>query len=153
MIRAVRLLSRTALLLSAWGLLPGGVAPSYSQTSISWDLLGRVEVKYEQDLARNVWWMVANFEEELRAMDGQRIRIRGYLIPTSVSGNMVVVSAFPMASCFFCGGAGPESMIEVFPSQKLRFSTDDFVELEGILHLVERSEGGLYRLTQARISD
>ncbi len=148
MIRTIAVFCRMALV---WSLLPGAATASFGQTSISWDLLGRVEVKYEQDLTRNTWWMVANVEEELRALDGQRIRIRGYLIPTSVSGNMVVVSAFPMASCFFCGGAGPESMVEVFPAEKLRFSTDDFVELEGILHLVERSEGSLYRLTQARI--
>ncbi len=122
-----------------------------AQSMVSWDLLANVEVSYEQDLDHNTWWMEARFNEELRALEGKAIRVRGYLIPATVSGNLVVLSAFPMASCFFCGGAGPESMMEVIPGAKLRFSTDDFVELEGILQLTERSEGSLYQLTRARI--
>lgn len=40
-----------------------------------------------------------------------------------------------MASCFFCGGAGPETIIEVIFKKKPPFKTDQIVEITGILEL------------------
>ncbi|MBS9463948.1 homoserine dehydrogenase [Flagellimonas sp. 389] len=40
-----------------------------------------------------------------------------------------------MASCFFCGAAGPETIIEVNFKEKPPFRTDQIVTVTGILEL------------------
>ena len=40
-----------------------------------------------------------------------------------------------MASCFFCGAAGPETIVEVSFEEKPPFKTDQIVTVTGILQL------------------
>ena len=47
---------------------------------------------------------------------------------------LFVFSAFPYKSCFFCGGAGPETVIEVFSTNGINF-TSEKIEIKGILKL------------------
>ncbi len=60
------------------------------------------------------------FSNEVKKLNGSVITISGYLVPTDLhsSSSAVMISAYPVQSCFFCGGAGPESVIEVYPKQK-----------------------------------
>ena len=48
---------------------------------------------------------------------------------------MFLLSKNPLASCFFCGGAGPETVIEVYFKEKPPYKTDDVVEITGKLQL------------------
>jgi hypothetical protein len=47
-----------------------------------------------------------------------------------------MLSAFPTATCFFCKGAGPESVMEVYPSKPIPFSKNA-VTIKGKLELNE----------------
>ncbi|MBK9933311.1 MAG: hypothetical protein IPP05_04030 [Cytophagaceae bacterium] len=40
-----------------------------------------------------------------------------------------------MASCFFCGGSGPESIVQLNFSKKNRFNTDQVITVKGKLRL------------------
>ena len=40
-----------------------------------------------------------------------------------------------MAACFFCGGAGPETIIEVYFKDTPPFKTDQGIEITGVLEL------------------
>ena len=40
-----------------------------------------------------------------------------------------------MASCFFCGKSGPETIIQVFFSKPTNFETDEVVTITGQLKL------------------
>ena len=40
-----------------------------------------------------------------------------------------------MASCFFCGASGPESVVEINFKTRPSFKTDDIVTITGVLVL------------------
>lgn len=55
------------------------------------------------------------FGTKQKALDGKQITISGYMYPLEQKEkqNFFMLSYYPISRCFFCGGAGPQSMIEV----------------------------------------
>jgi hypothetical protein len=48
----------------------------------------------------------------------------------------IILSKVPYSACFFCGGAGPESVVEVYFTDKHpRFKADQVIKVTGILRL------------------
>jgi hypothetical protein len=100
------------------------------------------------------------FTPEIRKYAGKEIEIQGYILPHDITkmgggktndGSMFIFSAYPAATCFYCGGAGPESVIEVYPAAGIPFSKQ-MVTLKGKLELNETDYLQLaYKLKQARI--
>lgn len=125
---------------------------SQAQHPITWDLLSEVEVEYQQDTIHNTWQMLPTYSEALLQQDQTDIQISGYVIPTDLTGGTFVLSAFPFSSCFFCGGAGPESVIELNLSRSQSFSTDQFATFTGKIRLQRQPDGFLYVLENARRS-
>ena len=121
----------------------------FGQERITWRILEGVDVQYQQDMLHNVWAMTPKFQEEVLDLDGRSVIIKGYALPTSVTGGSYILSAFPFSSCFFCGGAGPESVMEIRLDKKDRFTTDELVELEGILRVQQQPDQLLYVLDHA----
>lgn len=85
-------------------------------------------------------------------MDGKVVQIRGYIIPVDVVQDYYVLSANPYSSCFFCGQAGPESVMEIQLKKsydglrmdkivtfkgKLRLNADDIYQLNYVLEDAE----------------
>ncbi|MEM6963324.1 MAG: DUF3299 domain-containing protein, partial [Bacteroidota bacterium] len=63
-----------------------------------------------------------------------------------------VLSKNPNSSCFFCGGAGPETVLELElkPSAIERYEVDDLKTFKGILKLNKINDKHLtYLLTDA----
>ena len=57
----------------------------------------------------------------------------------------VKISMNPFSSCFFCGNAGPETVIElIFKDPQSKFLTDQFILVKGILRLNRYSTGGFF---------
>jgi hypothetical protein len=113
---------------------------------VSWQDLTSVEVEY-RDYA-----LTARFPEKVRALDGQRIRLAGFMTPLDNSENQrhFVISSQP-PHCFFHFLAGPASVAEIMAPEGVRFSYDPII-LSGTLEIFESSELGiLYRLTDARL--
>ena len=52
----------------------------------------------------------------MRSLDGTEIVVKGYIIPLTgkVAQTEFMFSAYPYDMCFFCGKAGPETVMEVF---------------------------------------
>ena len=79
--------------------------------------------------------------------------IEGYLIPieAGVSSTSFLFSLYPYQNCFFCGGAGIETMIEVESEEPITY-TDKAIKLKGILLLNKNPEVTfLYGLKKASI--
>ena len=59
------------------------------------------------------------------------------MIPLDPMGISYVLSQNPNSSCFFCGGAGPETVLELElkPSAIKRYEVDSVVEFKGVLKL------------------
>ncbi len=94
------------------------------------------------------------FGREARKLNGQTVTIRGYYLPIEVSGvNTFAFSAYPMSSCYFCGGAGPETVMEVKSTKKLFYSAKPIL-LKGTLRLnADDIEHLMYRLEDAERVD
>jgi hypothetical protein len=76
------------------------------------------------------------FSGKLKSYDGRKITLKGYIVPMNeVNGKpTMMLSSLPFNVCYFCGGAGPETVVEVETSQQIKFTTKQ-IRLEGILLL------------------
>jgi hypothetical protein len=127
---------------------------SYSQKSVRWEDLSSVSFKevYNNDLGAYV--MVPTFSDDIKALEGQDIIIKGHVIPMDISANDYVLSANPFASCFFCGNSGPETVMQLKLKAKNTFQTDEYKSFRGILRLNSDDIYSLnYILEKARLAD
>lgn len=116
-----------------------------------WHILGQVTYtkKYDDLLGFKV--DVPVFSKEVKALEGKTITIRGYIIPVEgYKGHKeFVFSAYPYNMCFFCGGAGPETVMEVQAKSPITYTTEA-ITLRGVLHLNDSDINRLmYLLTDA----
>jgi len=105
-------------------------------TKIDWQFLAKVKwnEKYFPKYEETVYYPV--FSDEVTATDGKLVELSGYVIPVDVEADYYVLSANPFASCFFCGNAGPESVVELqLTSKKNIFRTDERATFTGRLKL------------------
>jgi hypothetical protein len=95
----------------------------------------KFEPRYDEKLGEYIFH--PNFAQDLKALVGKEITIEGYYVPFAPEdGNYIVISKFPMSQCFFCGGAGPESVAEVNFSKELpKLDVDDLITVKGKLKL------------------
>ena len=118
-----------------------------------WKTLGKITFKKEYDELMGFKVDVPVFSKEVEALDGKEITIKGYIIPVEgyKSHTEFVFSAFPYNMCFFCGGAGPETVMEVVASEPVKFSTEA-IKLKGKLHLNSTDINKLiYSLSDAKM--
>ncbi len=74
------------------------------------------------------------FPSWLDKYQNQEIVIQGYLVPVDVEGNQYALSRNAFSSCFFCGNAEPNTVVElVFKERPDNLITDQFVVVKGIL--------------------
>ncbi|MFN8280134.1 MAG: hypothetical protein U0V49_07605 [Saprospiraceae bacterium] len=101
-----------------------------------WPILSGVKYKKVSDplLGYEVDYPV--FNDEIKSIEGRRVKVRGFIVPTNgyKSSREFVLSALPVKSCYFCGGAGPETVIEIRVRQDIPV-TSERVELEGRFRL------------------
>ncbi|WP_416867245.1 MAG: hypothetical protein ACMVP2_07435 [Imperialibacter sp.] len=103
----------------------------------------RFESKYIDE--EKAVFYVPQFGDELLRMEGQKYVIKGFYLPIDLSSEGIVLSRYPMATCYFCGEAGPESVMMVFPAKKLEgIKMDDELTFEGTLEL---NDDDVYQLT------
>ena len=104
---------------------------------LTWQTLSDVEFTdvYLEELDAYYW--MPEFGPQVIAAEGKEFHITGYMIPVDVDEDFYVLSRFPFANCFFCGGAGPESVIDLrFPTREKRtYQTDDRLTFRGTLRL------------------
>ena len=125
---------RVFLLLSM--LISSTLLVAQSDAASVWQDLAKVsyEKKYDELLGFKV--DIPVFAKDIQAMEGEMIEISGYIVPVEgyKSHKEFVFSAFPYNMCFFCGGAGPETVMEVTATEPVKYSTDR-ITLRGRLKL------------------
>ena len=104
-----------------------------------WALFAKTkfEAKYNEKAAE--YFLYPVFAPELTTQVGKEISLEGYYMPIDVDGDAyIILSKFPYSQCFFCGGAGPESIAEVtFKVKQEKFTMDQFIRVKGRLKLNE----------------
>jgi len=107
-----------------------------AQSKNLWTTLGKVTFKKQYDEMLGFKVDVPVFADEVRALNGKLVEIKGYIIPVEGYKNQkeFVFSAFPYNMCFFCGGAGPETVMEVFAKESVKYTAEAII-LRGKLEL------------------
>jgi len=105
------------------GTLLSSSAISAQDTNV-WKTLAKITYKKQMDEIMGFNVDVPVFSDDIKALDGKEITIKGYIIPVEgyKSHKEFVFSAFPYNMCFFCGGAGPETVMEVYASEPVKYS-------------------------------
>jgi hypothetical protein len=118
-------------------LVLGGVSVFAQGKVDMWDMFAKTkfEPKYYEKLGEYLF--SPTFPAELKALEGKEVTIEGYYVPFAPEGgNYIILSKFPMSQCFFCGGGGPESIVEVYFAKGIpKFQVDDLVTVKGKLKL------------------
>ncbi len=108
-------------------------AQQANQVKISWKTLQDVRFTemYNKEYQASVYY--PTFGKSVKSLAGQWVQLRGYAIPLDMS--TYVLSAFPLASCFFCGTAGPESVVQLNFTTQPKLRTDQLITVQGKLRL------------------
>ena len=127
------------------------VGVAFAQTD-GWALFAKTKFDAKYNDKAGEYFLYPTFSDELKNMVGKELDMEGYYLPIEVEGDAyIILSKFPFSQCFFCGGAGPESIAEVFFKTKPeKFEPDQFIRVKGKLKLNEKDiEHGNFILDEA----
>lgn len=98
-------------------------------TEITWKLLGQIDfVKKKNPHYGEVMYPMVN--GTLKALQGKKIKATGFIVP--IDSKTYALSKNVFAQCFFCGNAGPETIMGIkFKGSTPRLKTDTYVTMEG----------------------
>ncbi|KAB2814454.1 hypothetical protein [Phaeocystidibacter luteus] len=114
---------------------------SNAQMTLEWTLFTGTGYDIDEDGA----FVNPEYPEALKAWDGKEVLIIGYIVPVDVQLKTYVLSQFPLQQCFFCGNAGPETVIQLFfDSSPPHLLTDQYVILKGKLVLGQAKPGSFF---------
>lgn len=111
---------------------------------LNWELLAQTKFKpISVDSLNGLIVLFPTFPKIMRVLEGKKVIMKGYVIPIEETGDAqtLVLSANSYTTCFFCGKAGPESIMDVrlsHPQEIRRFKQDEKVAFRGKLKLNDR---------------
>ncbi len=102
----------------------------------AWKTLSKITFKKEYNEMMGFKVDVPVFSPEVKALEGKEVTIKGYIIPVEgYKGHKeFIFSAYPYNMCFFCGGAGPETVMEVFAKKPIEYTAEP-ITIRGTLSL------------------
>lgn len=109
---------------------------STSKQPSLWKTLTKITYKKEYDELMGFKIDKPVFSEDIKKLDGEIVTVKGFIIPTEGyrSHKEFIFSAFPYSMCFFCGGAGPETVMEVLTTEAVKYTAES-ITLRGKLVL------------------
>ena len=99
-----------------------------------WKTLGSLLMHTEFDEITGIEIYKPTFFPTVLELVDQEIELEGYIIPLTGkrAQSHFMFSAYPVSNCFFCGNAGPESVVQVYMknNQKVNY-TEDRIKVKG----------------------
>ena len=103
---------------------------------LSWLTLTDVTFKEMYVSEMDMYYWKPTFGLSVKALENKEVYITGYVIPVDYDENFYVISRYPYANCYFCGGGGPESVVDLrFAGQNRTYKTDERLTFKGRLKL------------------
>jgi hypothetical protein len=103
---------------------------------ITWETLRDVTFKKKWYAEESVYMLYPSFGPNIAKLNSKEVLLTGYVLPIDMEANIYALSAFPFSACFFCGGAGPESVVGLkFKKTNRKFKTDERHTFKGTLRL------------------
>jgi len=118
-----------------------------------WKTLSKITYKKQYDELMGFKIDIPVFSDPVKSLEGKEIKVKGYIIPVEgyKSHKEFIFSAFPYNMCFFCGGAGPETGMEVEAKEPVEYTAEQVI-LKGKLTLNDDDINRLmYLITDATI--
>jgi len=128
---------RTLLMILSFSVCLNIVSSQESSSAMkTWKTLAKLTYKKEYDEILGFKIDKPVFSDKIKALEGKEVIIKGYIIPVEgyKSHKEFILSAFPYNMCFFCGGAGPETVMEVEAKDPIPFQAESII-LKGKLQL------------------
>jgi hypothetical protein len=111
---------------------PEEVSTPPAPTELTWKALTDVQFKEVYIPELDAYYWKPAFGASVKAIEGKEVFITCYVIPVDVDDNFYVVSRYPYANCFFCGGGGPESVVDIqFAGKNRQYKTDERLTFKG----------------------
>lgn len=107
------------------------------------------KVKFDEGLDSTTWV----FDESIKELDGKKIKISGwgYFLSMEEAQSEFMLSALPPQACYFCGAAGPETVMLIQAKKPVPFS-GEVLTFEGTLRLnYDNVDDVLYTLEDAEL--
>jgi hypothetical protein len=121
---------------------------------ITWEILKDVTFKKKWYEKESIFMLYPTFGPNIKKVENKTVLIKGYMVPVDPESNQYVLSAYPYSMCFFCGGAGPESVMGLKLKKNRKFKTDEIHVFKGKLELNANDIYELnYILTDAEVMD
>jgi hypothetical protein len=127
--------------------------PVFAQEGNFWHTLAEVSFTNKKDAA-GYDVAVPQFSSHLKSYNTKKIKLKGYMIPLEELGGQqkFMLSSLPFNLCYFCGAAGPETIVEVDSNEKIKFSTKQII-MEGMLLLNDKDpDHHIYILKSAKLT-
>ncbi|HEY9044405.1 MAG TPA: hypothetical protein VIN08_00845 [Ohtaekwangia sp.] len=123
------------ILIALYGL---GISPVAEADG--WDVLAKVKFTEKLNKEDNSYYLYPFFDSRIRAYEGKDFELKGHYLPMDFDdARLIILSKFPSSTCFFCGGAGPASVVEVYMKTKPpRFKADQVITIKGTLQLNDK---------------
>ncbi len=132
----MKAISRNWLTVVAVAVIMSSFTFSANPEKVTWEILRDVTFNKKWFEAEQVYMLYPTFGPSVKKLDQKEVAITGYVIPRDLDAGLYVLSAFPFSACFFCGGAGPESVMTLnFGKNARKFKTDERLTFKGTLKL------------------
>ncbi len=121
-----------------FSLLFAFLAVTTVQAQETWKTLSKISYKKQYDEMMGFEVDVPIFSKDIMALQGKEVVVQGYIIPVEEHDKQTsfVFSAFPYNMCFFCGNAGPETVMEVYTKNDVAIKfTSKPIKIKGVLQL------------------
>ena len=132
--------------------LSASITDAHAQKNL-WQTLSKITFKKEMDEMLGFKVDKPVFSADVKELADKTVTVKGYIIPVEgyKSHSEFVFSAFPYNMCFFCGGAGPETVMEVYANEPVKYTAEP-VYLRGKLELNDSDINRLmYALVDAEL--
>lgn len=121
---------------------------------ITWEILKDVTFKKKWYEKESIFMLFPTFGPQVKKVENKVVFIKGYMVPIDPESNQYVLSAYPYSMCFFCGGAGPETVMGLKLKKNRKFKTDEIHTFKGKLELNATDMYELnYNLTEAEVAE
>ena len=100
---------------------------------LDWNVMNDIKLEecFNETIGEYFW--CPEFGSIMKSLAGKRVALKGYVLP--LEGGYFVLSMNPMASCYFCGGGGPQSIVDLKFKSPRAFKMDAHLMFEGTLRL------------------
>jgi hypothetical protein len=109
-----------------------------------WTSMMDVSIKAKFNPATENFDNTPTFGKKIQKLDGKKIFLKGFIIPADLTKGRMTLSKFSYSSCYFCGAAGPESVIEIVAKNPIIYRMDKPITLQGTLRLNRTTDDNEY---------